>query len=390
MVGAGGVALGLLVASTISTTGPGDVTLTLPPAPIASSTTNPSSSEIEDISPSLEELVPGFEGTLYFIDWVSLDTNDKYLVTWSSKQSAPLPTVERPDYLVLDVTGSRMALPAGITLDTLFPGNTIAIFRNLDNARPLPSDPDGHVGSAVAGFIWHASRPGLLVWIEVDSSYRSTVKTVDLSNPNVLVESSVLAEFDYLAWPRYWDDDLFVMATLSQSLDIIDGQAVTGSFEVQTFDSDWELLGSTLGDLVGRLSTGELVIGEWSGESQQIRSSTFLMDYTLTERLSPDWLPEGGQLTSVVPTPDGSRTWLHGVNEDGRTFLGRMDGPTLVQCVDSPASEQVFRSVDGDWIVYQSIDEARESALWFVNAVTCREFRVDLPDGVGYLAAVGR
>ena len=75
--------------------------------------------------------------------------------------------------------------------------------------------------------------------------------------------------------------------------------------------------------------------------------STFLTDLTLTERLTPDWLPEGSQLTSVLPTPEGARVWLHGVSGDGTSFLGRLDGPTLGKCVDMPETDGVYRSPDG-------------------------------------------
>jgi hypothetical protein len=99
------------------------------------------------------------EGTLYFTDPESLDTNDHYLVTWSSSDSAPVATEARAGILRLDVTGSRMALPAGRTLDTVFPGNTFSIFLNLDNSRPLPPDPDGYVGSAaVRADFWAGSE----------------------------------------------------------------------------------------------------------------------------------------------------------------------------------------------------------------------------------------
>lgn len=389
MMGVGGFALGLLIATAISTTGPGDVTPTLPPAAVPTSTSSSTSSEIEDVLPSLEKLVPGFEGTLYFTDPESLDTNDHYLVTWSSNGSTPVATQVRADYLQLDVTGSWMAVASGPTLGTLFPGSTMRIFRFLDNSRPFPLDPDGYVGSAVAGIVWHASRPGLLAWIEIDNSYRSTVKVANLSNPNALVQSGIEGEFDYAAWPRYWDNDLFVISTQSQSLSTIDGQPIAVQYEVQTFDSEWELLGTTPGEFVGRLPTGELVITVWDPETQQPRD-TFVMDSTLAERLTPDWLPEGTRLTSVLPTADGTGVWLFGAGEDG-TFLVRLDDQIPSQCdYVVPVSEAAHGSPDGDWIVLQSVEEAEEASLWFINAATCRTTHVDLPDGVGYLAAVGR
>ncbi|MDH5373627.1 MAG: hypothetical protein OEX97_11845, partial [Acidimicrobiia bacterium] len=70
VVGVGGFALGLLVATTIGSTGPSEASPTLPPVPPATVVTQPGVSPEatvvgvdEEDRPTLEELVPGFEGT---------------------------------------------------------------------------------------------------------------------------------------------------------------------------------------------------------------------------------------------------------------------------------------------------------------------------------------
>ncbi len=395
VIGVGGFALGLLVATTIGSQGPSEASPTLPPAPSSTSTTTgevePSTSVSttaqinEEPGLSLEELVPGFEGTLYFTNPTSSSALDRRIVAWSSERSMPFQVGLRAGFPTLDVSGSLMAFVAGQSLDTPFPGATISIVRNLDRSRPLPQDPDGYVGAAVTWFVWHASEPGLLAWIEFDLD-RSVVKTAEFSNLEQLVRSTIVAEFEGVAWPVYWDDDIFIVAAQSESLELVDGQSTTGRAEVRTFNSEWDPIGTTLGEFVGRLPTGELIIAD--DVSRQTGSGPFLTDETLQDRRDPEWLPEGSRLRSVIATPGGGTVWVSGENQDGTPFLGRLEGPSVDRCAEMGAVAFFYTSTDGDWLVYQDVDETGKS-LWFVNAVTCGSTRVDVPPGAGFLVAIG-
>ena len=395
VIGVGGFALGLLVATTIGSRGPSEASPTLPPAPSSTSTTagevelstsvSTTAQINEEPGLSLEELVLGFEGTLYFTNPTSSSTFDRRIVAWSSERSLPFPMGLRAGFPTLDVSGSQMAFAAGQSLDTSFPGATISIVRNLDKSRPLPQDPDGYVGEAVTWFVWHASKPGLLAWIEFDLD-RSVVKTADLSNSERLVQSSIVAEFEGVAWPLYWDDDLFVVAAQSESLELVDGQSVTGRTEVRTFDGEWEPLGATLGEFVGRLPTGELIITDEVLQPTSIGS--FLTDESLQDHRAPTWLSEGSWLRWALARPDGDSVWVSGEHQDGTPFLGRLEQTALVECAEIGTFAFAYMSTDGDWIVYQGSDESGEG-LWFVNTVTCGSTRVDLPEGIGFLVGVG-
>jgi hypothetical protein len=403
VIGIGGFSLGLLVATTIGSTGPSEATPTLPPAPPPASSTSTTSSpnttvvvETEETRLSLEELVPGFEGTLYFLDPTSSSADQQSLVAWRSSSSVYEATVFPMQTMALDVTGSRMAILSGQSLDSKYRGGVMSISWNLNKSRPQVREPRDFLGSGVSGFAWHASEPGLLAWAEYEGSDRWSLKTGNLTIPTQLADPTIVAEFEDIVWPVYWDHEVIVVTTYD--LGPFEGEppsVLTPSISSVGLDST--VLGSLKGDFVGRLPFGEFVVIERSADASE-DPIVYLTDIALTERAAPEWLPEGDGLLTLVVSPDGNRTALHllrpGMGASRESVIAILDGDTYVECGTPSTVESVHWSVDGEWVVLQTSLHAEtglEFGLWFTNAETCEGFPVPL---VGYeslfLVAVGR
>ncbi|MFW2338503.1 MAG: hypothetical protein ACN4GK_00495 [Acidimicrobiia bacterium] len=399
VIGVGGFALGLLVATTIGSTGPSEATPTLPPrqattpttapaAPLSTTTTAP---EVEsEALPTLEELVPGFEGTLYFANFASSLSQER-MTTWRSELSSPQEAELPAGFPQLDASGTRMAMTRGQSIDNDFMGGVISLFWNLNKShRPFP-DSDSFLGSGVAGLLWHATEPGQLAWVESDGDERWLLKTGDVEQPGLPVEPVTIAEFSGISWPLYWDDEYFVVA--SYELDGGDEPLFPSGWLVGLFDATGTLLATTDDGFVGRLATGEFVLwdspfGPDDSPGGYLADSSFqpVGQFGIADTFG---IPQG-----VASSSTGDVTAvLFGSVDDGPMSILIIDETDTSECRFLPPMDSLLWSVDGDWLIAQRHprpDLTEQGGLSFIDPETCTEVRVPLPEDVGFLSAVGR
>jgi hypothetical protein len=389
----------LLVATTIGSTGPSEATPTLPPrqettpttAPVEPPATTTTLHEVESEPLStLEELVPGFEGTLYFADSASSSSQER-MTTWRSELSSPQEAELPAGFPQLDASGTRMAMTRGQSIDNDFMGGVISLFWNLSKShRPFP-DSDSFLGSGVTGLLWHATEPGQLAWVESDGGERWLLKTGDVEQPGLPVEPVTIAEFSGISWPLYWDDEYFVVA--SYELDGGDEPLFLSGPLVGLFDATGTPLATTDDGFLGRLATGEFVLldlplGPEDGLGGYLADSSFqpVGQFGLADAVG---IPQG-----VASSSDGAVTAvLFASVDDGPTSILVIDESGTAECRFSSPLSSVFWDIDGDWLVAQRSprpDPTEQSGLSFIDPDSCTEVRVPLPDDAGFLTAVGR
>ena len=394
VVGVGGFALGLLVATTIGSTGPSEASPTLPPVPPATVVTQPGVSPEatvvgvdEEDRPTLEELVPGFEGTLYFADFRS-STSQERMNTWRSELSSPLPTDLPAGFPQMDASGTRMAMVRGQSLESDFRGGVISLHWNLSKSHhPFP-DTDSFLGSGVTGLVWHATEPGQLAWIENEGEDRWVLRTGDVENSGQEVERVTVAEFEGISWPLYWDAEFFVVAIYE--IESNDGPLFPAGPIIGLFDSGGTLLVTTDSGFVGRLATGEFVLVESPTDAGN-GPVAFLADSTF-EAIEDGNLGDGAIPMGIARSnQEEVSAMAFNTVDDGPSGVLVYSEAGVRECRFSSPRVGLYWSLDGEWLVTQGISSGSSSGnLSFIDPDTCAETRVLLPIETGTLAAVGR